>query len=1495
MHTKKWFLVAFCLLFGLSASAQYRTDFKKDSSSFRQFSISLMHSLSDELKNKGDFFEEEFTEAWFSGNYKPGQRDTIYNTTSTILKERFYVYPVLYKYLLLTDYLIADSRLFEDWHQSLNTMLEKNKKKEAGDFIETSYLLFKLKHLHRKGSVNWKIKADTFRFFPGSNPSIKYHEVKLIGYSKTDTSEIYQTSGTFYPISLRWKGQGGKVFWKRAKYDTTRLHTRLTHYSFNADKSHFHSDSAFLYDSRLFNEPLNGYFEEGFVYQLDSNDIDYPKFVSSRYFSLSKLLDSTIFKGFLRYDGSNIVVNSGEGGERKATATIYKNNGKYINVESDRFFVGQQGFNSYQAGVSIYMGENDSISHPSVSFKYNQNTGQFKLLAEKDKGRVMPYTNTYHKVDMYCRILNWNRKDKVIEFQSIQGMGVQEKAIFESHDFYSERSYYKIQLMDRVNPLKYLHNIVKEKDKSFFTNAELMEFTGKSAYQIDLLLVRLAKSGFLVYNRNSKSFRVKQKVHNYVQAKYGLGDYDEMRLVSETGDDNNAILNLKTRELEIRGVPSVKLSGAQKVQIKPAGRKIRMKKNRSFEFSGKIQAGNTILYGDSSYFDYASFSISLPSVDSMRLYLPVYDKKRDKRYYRPVKTVLEDLSGKLKIDQPNNKSGTKETPRYPILHTEGESFAYYDKYAKYKSVYNRESFKYHVKPFTIDSLDNFYPESISFDGYLESNIFPDIPEKLTLQHDFSLGFQTKVSDSGIMAYNGKGTYYDSLKLSNQGLIGGGKLGYLTSTSNTDQVIFFPDSAKGMVEAFHLEEQSEGVEYPLVDADTAKMRWLPKADSMVISDTRVPFSMYKNEVNLEGSLALTPEALRGEGKATYDKAVIQSGDFSFMYRDMASESGDITIHTPESDQKALEITNYSSAISIDDKAATFNQNKEGSLINFPYNSYITYLDHIDWDVSGDLLELTATKMQNSTMLDTLSLREIIDVELSGARFVSTNPEQDSISFYAFKAKYDLQNSIIEAEEVKYINVADAAIFPENEILEIGRNASIKVLDNARIIASRKDKSHFIDSARVDIKTRHSYLASGNYHYFDEHAMLKNIRFDSIWVSKGDVTRGFTTVSDSVKFPISPYFDYFGNIHMHANEALLRFDGYYRIADTSCRNISRPWVKFNSHVNGLDVKLPVQYPLFDTAMDKMQAAYMFSPGQRRIYPLFLEKDTAAMGYPFWQKPGYIHFNEEAKQYRIASEEKLLNDQLYNPYFYYDTQECAYRANGQLDFGELFGRMNLTPVGEINSGTDGENFDMKTVMGIDFFFDNRALGMMADTISEYDLDKRIEFEETWSRESITNYLSGDGAEDFLEDLEMYGEPREIPEKLIQPLFFYDLHFKWNEKLNSLVASGPIGMGNIGEKIISRYVKGAVEIQPTHDGGHLNIYIEPKPGQWYFFSYSDNYLDVVSSEMSFSKRIRDLKQKKRRLKPDDGKPYFEYVLGGVNLKDFFLQRIREAGAEVK
>src|SRR6185369_8981153 len=118
-------------------------------------------------------------------------------------------------------------------------------------------------------------------------------------------------------------------------------------------------------------------------------------------------------------------------------------------------------------------------------------------------------------------------------------------------------------------------------------------------------------------------------------------------------------------------------------------------------------------------------------------------------------------------------------------------------------------------PFTIDSLDNFSRSRLRFGGeFVSAGIFPDFRDTLRLQPDLSLGLVRLTADAGWPAYGGKGTFTNKVSLSNDGLIGDGKIDYLASTTTSDRFIFLPDSMNTDAKEFkNRKGLFSGVEFP----------------------------------------------------------------------------------------------------------------------------------------------------------------------------------------------------------------------------------------------------------------------------------------------------------------------------------------------------------------------------------------------------------------------------------------------------------------------------------------------------------------------------------------------------------------------------------------------------------------------------------------------------------------------------------------------------------
>ena len=137
-------------------------------------------------------------------------------------------------------------------------------------------------------------------------------------------------------------------------------------------------------------------------------------------------------------------------------------------------------------------------------------------------------------------------------------------------------------------------------------------------------------------------------------------------------------------------------------------------KNRDFVFNGRIFAGNgrVNLYGQNFQFKYDEFKVNLEKIDSIQLSVPLKPLRVD-MYNNPLltrlKTVIEAGSGELIIDDTSNKSGLRKQnfPQYHIFKSFDDSYVFYDSPKIFDGVYNRNNFSFHLKPFSIDSLENY--------------------------------------------------------------------------------------------------------------------------------------------------------------------------------------------------------------------------------------------------------------------------------------------------------------------------------------------------------------------------------------------------------------------------------------------------------------------------------------------------------------------------------------------------------------------------------------------------------------------------------------------------------------------------------------------------------------------------------------------------------------------------------------------------------------------
>lgn len=1472
--------------------AQRITEFSQEHSKFLTELESLFKSLSvKEEKDKGEALMVEFIMRWNNGDFTPEIQENVQEICNLMLKRKLKTFPHFYNYLQSVVSIIRTNQplnSYRDWHKT--TILLVNDKKSSTpvtQFLDFSHLLFSKNILYESRSNIWKSSSKNYYFAYDSVPCVVFDEINLTCHANDDSTVIYHTKGKFYPLKSTWKGEGGFVYWLRAGFNESELNAELSNYEILLKFSHFKAEQVNLYYPQYFKKVLVGTLEEKVKADVTEEKASYPRFRS--YFThhkIDSLFQDIDFEGGLEIRGSKLI---GQGdGKNDAMIIIKKDKKRFIKIASQNFIIRKDRISSNPASVTIYL-KQDSIYHPNLEMTYVNDKRELSFIRSGEGLAESPFYNSFHKVEMYCEALYWRMDEPEFSFEMIKGISGIGRAAFESDHYFAAQRYHKLQGIDEINPLDVLKKYSETYNLREIPIDGLAQYMRKPKEQIILQMIDLASAGFVDYNITAQTVTVKDKLINYIDAINKKTDYDVIQFNSETYSHNNATMELDSFNLKLYGVPFVYLSDSQNVKIYLDNQQLILKRNRDFSFSGRVLAGLFDFWTRNSFFNYNQFKLEMPAIDSMSFFVQSFETDGyGRRSYVRVRNVISDLSGELLIDAPNNKSGLKNYPQYPIFTSSKNSYVYYDKKSIQKGVYKRDKFFFKVYPFTIDSLDNFSTDYLEFNGYLVSaGIFPDIEEALKVQPDYSLGFDSKTPPAGYSAYK-KGTYYAGISLGNDGLRGNGSLEYLTSTSWSKDFVFYPDSCNALAQNFMVREQQQGVEYPAVKGMEVKEHWLPYENKMILRQTLFPFAMYNNYSELFGTLVLTPKELLGGGRMKFEKAEMQAGLYSFRHHEFFSDTADFSLKGVEG-QIAFNTHDYRSHIDLHKRKGEFVSNGGTSLAEFPLNLFICNIDMFNWSMDKDEIAMgSQEKMAEMAALDRMTIQELIDVPLEGSKFTSIRPDQDSLTFTATVATFSLKDNIIIAEDVKYIRVADAAIFPADKQVIIQKGAVIKTFNNAKILANTVTKYHTVYDAIVDIHSRRKYWGVGSYDYVDETGYRQKIRLKKITTDDVYRSYGEGQIPDSLGFTLSNDFDFTGNVNLLASREFLNFDGGVRIRHT-CATGKRAWIKFNSDINPNDIMIAITDSITDLENKRQMAALLFSNESSRFYSGFLSMQRASADQVVISAKGFLKFDKIAEDYIIAPPEKLKRSSLAGNQVALDRRKCILRCEGKLDFGLDMGMAKLETYGKATHYIIPDSTRFETVLMLDFPFEQSALDQMLENIIGQNLEG-VDLTKPYFLKALTDILGEKEAEKIISDINLYNKMRRYPGELVHTLFFTHIKFKWDPPSRSFISMGKIGLGGIGKEQINRYVDGFVEISKKRTGDEIDIYIEFDKGKhWFYFNYRNNLLQTIASNQLFNTTIRDLKEEKRTVKNPKGGEDYRFIISTLQKKTDFLRKMKK------
>lgn len=1459
---KALFIFSFFTLLNISQhlSSQQLKKFSEDHNTFIS-ELYLFMEINISAKDEG--IVNEFKNIWESDSlFTPDEQDRIINISQKLLDKNAKPSPQFSNYLLcLLTFKRSnlDIENYNTWEKGLLYILEQRKVtlRKINDYLVFTIELINSTSLHKSSSTQWKASNPDYRFIMDQDIKVRFKLIDLTCLSKRDSIIIFNTEGDYYPVDNTWKGKGGKVTWERSNYDKDEVFAILPGYEIDMTKSEYQAENAIFTHKLYFDSPLKGTLSDKVKYIQKNESPTYPRFESyQKNFKINNLYENLDYEGGLVMHGAKLI-GTGSGDET-AKIFIYRKDTLILVARSNYFGFRADRVTSSNTNVKIIL-KKDSIYHPGLMFRYVVPTKELTLSRSDDFTTQSPYYNSYHNIDMSFEQLIWNMNEPFMKFTAPIGASIG-IANFESANYFNYDNFLEMQGIDAVHPLVSIRSFAKKYGSNEFTATDYANYLRKSITQVRQMLMRMSVLGFIFYDVNTEIANIKPKLENYLAASVNKIDFDVIGFPSRTKAPlENAVFDLRNYDLKINGIPQIFVSNSQNVVFFPKEERITLKRNRNFHFDGTVIAGLFKFYGNNFFFNYDSFKINLQKVDLLAIqYLTGEKDNYGIALIDDIDNDIQHITGEVLIDSPDNKSGRINYSEYPIFKSNENSFVYYEREDIQNGVYEQDDFYFKVYPFIIDSLDNFNKKALKFDGEFHSaDIFPSFEETISLQKDKSLGFFHLTPENGLPLYAGKGIFINEIHLSNDGLRGKGIITYLTSTAISDDIIFYPDSLNAYVRDFTITKETTGTQFPWVQSSNSYIHWLPYSDEFFIHKRETDFKMFNDSTTLSGSLKLEPTGLSGQGRMDLKNSELKSDLFAFKSNEILADTADFLLKSLHTDGFTVLTDNVNAYIDYDSRKGYFNSNEDFTLVDFPENRYVSYLNNFTWDMDLKEMAMGATRKY----LSEESEQTGYDGELTGPKYISLHPEQDSLSFVSPLAYYDYKNNLIKATEVKYINVADGKIYPDEGNVIVEQDAKMRTLENATITANNTTRYHTIHTATVNILGRNNYTGLGNYDYIDENAKKQIIHFNEIKVDENIQTVASGDIFEPGNFTLSPNYHYQGKVFLEANKRLLTFKGATKI-EHNCDIIEPKWLKFTATIDPYNIYIPVDEQTFDINRKRIFNGIYVHYDSVHVYPAFFTPKKFHSDNPIISAHGSLFYDKYSQLYKISSREKMFDRNLPGNYVSLHREDCQLYGEGKIDLGAELGLIKLISAGNARHHINDNKTTLNILLGIDFFIDEEILEIIASEIDSIPELPATDMNALTYNKGIIELAGKELAGLYKDELNLFGKVKEIPSPLKHTIFFNELKLIWDDYANSYRSYGKIGIGSINNTQINKRVNGLIEIKIRRSGDICDIYLEIDKMNWYYFGYTRGVMQTHSSNQEYIDRIKILKPKERKQK---------------------------------
>ncbi|MFN0048423.1 MAG: hypothetical protein ACKVOU_04810 [Cytophagales bacterium] len=1309
-------------------------------------------------------------------------------------------------------------------------------------------------------------------------PLIKLDGVTLILLSKYDTLKINKTSGSLQLSDNQFIGSGGTIDWSTMGTDLTTAVATLKDYHFNVSKNEIKIENVtFTNPSRLEAE-VQGSFEYKAPTARSYATTNYPKFTSnSNDVVINKLSKNINYVGAFSLIGRKF---SSTCVDEKPSTLTYNDGKNSFQVTSKSFIFKDSSITSYPSKVMIFMGS-DTIIHPGLSFSYEPKGKNVCFKREKGPFQTSIFRDTYHGLEFSVDQLDWNIASDSINL-NITAAKRQIPAIFRSTNYFNANDFQKMIGVGSFHPLKILQYYQK---KTGLESIYLEEVAKLSKIKIETLngvMAEMDKKGFVQFEPISGQIVILPKGQLFLQAFAGKSDYDNLYLPSLAPVLPNATIKLgPDNVMIIRGVERFFVSDSSHVFAIPENGTVKIFQNRDIYFNGVLVAGYFLFKGSDFQLHYNDFEVKLTKIDTLKFIKSKTKSKSNTSEKQFMNNNLVYSSGTLFINDPENKSGKKNFPEFPRFDAVTGAYVYFTGKEILAGAYDRRIY-FKIPPFKTDSVKSTGKSKFKFKGtFYSGDVLPTFEEQLKVMPDNSLGFNHKVPSEGYPVYNGKATFFGNLTLNNEGIRGDGYLKYLTSTWYSNDFVFYQDSLVARGAQAKITEKIDSISYfPDTDIADFELKYVPRTDTMMVTNFNYPFDLYKKQLQLDGNLYVSANGVSGSGLLEIKKERVIAPKLEFYQKKVVSRHAVLNSKLPGYTKNSLEVNNVKITFLLKESTANISPEIRGIAgISFPLCEYATSIENAKWDLNKKIVSMTAENPN----------------DISKSYFIATNPQYDSLVFNAAAAIYDINKKQLKIDGVPFIKSADAKILPDSGKVLIVEEGQMKTLKKAIIILDTITAYHYLTKGKIQIESRYKFSGSAIYRYASQKGDSLSIPFNNFYteekiISKTETARYTASqgeITEKDKFYVAPRVLYKGKVKLVATKQSLIFDGLVKM-EIHNKELSTDWIPYQHDGTTKEFVLQLTPKVTDASKPKkdekaivniseagspdtldtemlepqlLYSGFFNEVGDFDLYSTLMSHRKSPDDHEIFSATGELRYIVEKDQFVVGTAERLLGNTLVgNKYIYDDTlQTLDCQGNFTLARPDL--NFALSTTGEARENIKKHRYALDGMLSMKMNMPTKALDIAAKRIAEVYVDQMLVKNDTISQEQtdlLTLKIANMGGEKaskayqkHLNDLQDYKPLFKFIPKLTEGIAFEKVNLVWSNEYKAWHSKGKLKLSNILANDINSYVDGFVEIKRTELGDMVTIVIKPNSDSYYYFNYQPGRLALLSSDADFNTSI--------------------------------------------